>query len=137
VARGSIGNLKNLNFLIDTGAVPAVLDERIARKLHLDTQGEQIDVFTKKLQTKQAIAPDVRLGPLHAGELRAAVLDLSFEREAVGTKVDAIVGYDLLGQGPFTIDYEARKITVGPIDPLLARIPYHPDFPFAALHENL
>ena len=26
VVRGSIGNLKNLNFLIDTGAVPSVLD---------------------------------------------------------------------------------------------------------------
>jgi hypothetical protein len=133
VARGSIGHLKNLNFLVDTGAAPAVLDERIARKLHLNRQTEQIDVFTKRLQIKQAIAPEVRLGPLHAGELRVAILDLSFEREAVGTTVDAIVGYDLLGQGPFTIDYEARKIIVGPIHPSLARIPYHPDLPFAVV----
>jgi hypothetical protein len=133
VARGSVGRLKNLNFLIDTGAVPAVLDERIARKLHLNRQAEQIDLFTKKLQIKQAIAPEVRLGPLHAGELRVAILDLSFEREAVGTTVDAIVGYDLLGQGPFTIDYETKKIIVGPIDQSLARIPYHPDLPFAVV----
>ena len=35
VVRGSVGNLKNLNFLVDTGAVPSVLDERIAQKLHL------------------------------------------------------------------------------------------------------
>src|SRR4051794_30344685 len=35
VARGSIGNLKNLNFLIDTGAVPSILDRRIAKKLRL------------------------------------------------------------------------------------------------------
>ena len=87
----------------------------------------------RKLQIKQAIAPEVRLGPLHAGELRVAILDLSFEREAIGTKVDAIVGYDLLGQAPFTIDYEARKIIVGTIDPSLAKIPYHPDLPFAVV----
>jgi len=70
---------------------------------------------------------------LHAEELRVAILDISFEREAIGTSVDAIVGYDLLGQAPFTIDYEARKIIVGPIDPFLARIPYHPDLPFAVV----
>jgi hypothetical protein len=35
VARGSIGNVRNLNFVIDTGAVPSILDRRIARRLHL------------------------------------------------------------------------------------------------------
>ena len=38
VVRGSIGGLKNLNFLVDTGAVPSVVDARIARKLHLRGQ---------------------------------------------------------------------------------------------------
>lgn len=124
VAHGSVGNLKNLAFLIDTGAVPTVLDERIAHKLQLRSEGEQIDVFTKKLRTKRAIAADLRLGPLHAAELQVVILDLSFEQSAVGTRVDAIIGFDLLSQAPFTIDYESRKISVGPIDTSLTTIPY-------------
>ena len=34
VIRGSIGGLTNLNFVVDTGAVPSVVDARIALKLH-------------------------------------------------------------------------------------------------------
>jgi len=133
LVRGSIGNLQNLVFLVDTGAVPTVLDERIARRLHLQSAVEKIDVFTKMFQGKRAIAADVRLGPLRAEELPVAVLDLSFEREAVGTRVDAIVGLDLLGQSPFTFDYESKKIIFGPIDSSWATIPYHPDLPFAVV----
>jgi hypothetical protein len=133
VAHGSVGNLKNLAFLVDTGAVPTVLDERIAHELHLRSEGEQIDVFTKKLRTKRAIAADLRLGPLHAAGLQVVILDLSFEQSAVGTSVDAIVGFDLLSQAPFTIDYESRKISVGPIDPSMTSIPYRPGLPFAVV----
>ena len=49
MVRGSIGNLKNLNFLVDTGAVPSVLDERTARQLRMEMQDGQLSVFTKKL----------------------------------------------------------------------------------------
>jgi len=38
--------------------------------------------------------------------------------------VDAVVGLDLLNQNAFTIDYQSRKLTVGPIDPSLAAIQY-------------
>src|SRR6202035_1083589 len=36
VGRGSAGPLKGLNFLLDTGASPTVLDRRVAEKLQLD-----------------------------------------------------------------------------------------------------
>jgi predicted aspartyl protease len=130
VARGSVGNLKNLNFLIDTGAVPSVLDRRVAQKLHLTGTVEKLSVFTQKLETERVIAPDVNLGPFHADALPAVVRDLAFAEEALGTRVDAIVGFDFLNQSAFTIDYQSKKVTVGPIDPLLAAIPYeaHPGY---------
>jgi predicted aspartyl protease len=135
VARGSIGNLKNLNFLIDTGAVPSVLDQRVAQKLHLTGTVERLSVFTQKVETQRVITPDVNLGPFHADVLPAVVRDLSFAEESLGTRVDAIVGFDLLNQAAFTIDYQSRKIIVGPIDPSLGAIPYeaHPGYALVEL----
>ena len=124
VVRGSIGNVKNLNFLLDTGAVPSVLDQRIALKLHLTGSVERLSVFTKNLDTERVIAPDVQLGPQHVKALPVVVRDLSFAEKALGTRVDAMIGLDFLGQGPFTIDYQFKRIAFGPIDPSLVAIPY-------------
>jgi len=124
VVRGSVGNLKNLNFLVDTGAVPSVLDQRIAQKLHLSGSAEEISVFTKKVDTERAIAPDVQVGPLRAQTLPIAVQDLSFATEALGTRLDAMIGLDFLSEGPFTIDYQKKKIVFGDIDPSLTKVSY-------------
>ena len=124
VVRGSIGTAKNLNFLIDTGASPSVVDCRVARKLRLAVSSGQFSTFTQKVAVGQAIAADVRLGPFRADELRVLVHDLSALAGDLGVRVDAMVGYDFLKQGPFTIDYLSRTILFGPIDPRLETIPY-------------
>ena len=124
VVRGSIGNVNKLNFLLDTGAVPSVLDQRIAQKLHLTGSVERLSVFTKNLDTERVIAPDVQLGPQHVKALPVVVRDLSFAEKALGTRVDAMIGLDFLGQGPFTIDYQFKRIAFGPIDSSLVAIPY-------------
>ena len=124
VVHGSIGNLSNLNFLIDTGAVPSVLDRRIARKLRLAGTLGKLSVFTQKLDTEHSNAPNVQLGQLHADALPVVVRDLSFAEQALGTRVDAMIGFDFLGQSAFTIDYVSKKIVFGPIDASLAATPY-------------
>ncbi len=124
VVRGSIGNVKNLNFLIDTGAVPSVLDRRIAQKLHLTGTAAKLSVFTQVVDTERVIVPSVQLGPQHVESLPVIVRDLSFAGEALGTRVDAMIGFDFLSNGPFTIDYQSKKIVFGPIDPSLVTVPY-------------
>jgi predicted aspartyl protease len=133
VVRGSIGSAKNLNFLIDTGASPSVVDYRIARKLRLAASSGQLSTFTQRVAVDQAIAADVRLGPFRAGELRVLVHDLSVLEETLGVRVDAMVGYDFLKQGPFTIDYVSRTILFGPIDPRLETIPYVAELPYVVV----
>ena len=130
IVRGSIGNLKNLNFLVDTGAVPSVLDGRIASQLGVEMQDGQLSVLTKKLTTRHAIAPVVRLGPLQVQNLPVVVQNLAFAEDALGTRVDAMIGFDLLGQTPFTIDYRSKTIIFGPVDPSFATLPYRPGLPF-------
>jgi predicted aspartyl protease len=140
VVRGSIGNVKNLNFLIDTGAVPSVLDRRIAQKLHLTGTTEKLSVFTQRLDAERVIALSVQLGPQRADALSVVVRDLYFAttalglaaiaEKALGTRVDAMIGFDFLSQGPFSLDYQFKRIVFGPIDPSLIAIPYqaHPGY---------
>ena len=124
VVRGSIGNLHNLNFLIDTGAVPSVVDTRIARKLHLPTTRGTLSVFTQDVEIERATILNVQMGLMHANALSIDVRDLSFTEQVFGTRVDGIIGFDFMGQTAFTIDYGSRKITVGPVDPSLTALPY-------------
>ena len=130
VVRGSVGNVKNLNFLVDTGAVPSVLDKRLARKLKLTGTTQRLSVFTKGLETERVVASNVRVGPQQANVLPVVVQDLSFADEALGVRLDAMIGFDFLSQGPFTIDFESKKIVFGPIDPSLSAIQYeaHPGY---------
>lgn len=66
VVQGSIGSLNKLNFLIDTGAVPSVLDQRIARKLRLVGKEESVSVFSGSLRALRVEVADVQLGPIRA-----------------------------------------------------------------------
>jgi predicted aspartyl protease len=131
VVRGSVGNLKNLNFLVDTGAVPSVLDQRIAQRLHLTGKTERLSVFTKKVDTERAVVPKLQVGPLQTEALPVVVRDLSFVEDALGTRVDAMIGFDFLSRGPFTIDYQTKKIVFGPIDSSLTAVPYEAHLGYA------
>jgi hypothetical protein len=47
VVHGSIDGITNLNFIVDTGAVPSVLDKRLAGRLHL-ANDLSISLFTER-----------------------------------------------------------------------------------------
>jgi predicted aspartyl protease len=113
VAQGSIGKLQQLNFIIDTGAFPAVVDARIARELNLSGGHEQITVFSREVDSERVVLPEFKLGPIHAVAARAYVQDLSFAEKALGVRIDAIIGLDLLGHGGLSIDYRSKQLLFG------------------------
>jgi predicted aspartyl protease len=115
IVSGAIGALNGLRFLIDTGSNPSMVDKRIARKLGLVVQEGHFVAFGKKSRVLTAALPDIRVGPLHVRGVPAGIGDLSF----LGG-VDAIVGLDVLSRSSFSIDYETRQLTFGP---LVAREP--------------
>jgi len=125
VVHGSIGPLKNLNFFLDTGTAPSVLDSRIARKL--DLQGEastSIAVLGGRTQGGEANLPSIELGPLKRSNLQVVTTDLSFFQNSFPVRIDAIVGMDVLGQSAFVIDYSARLIRFGPTPALPVSVPF-------------
>ncbi|MBZ5670754.1 MAG: retropepsin-like domain-containing protein [Acidobacteriia bacterium] len=88
VAEGEIGSLKGLRFLIDTGAMPSVLDERIAHQLHLSGKAQSVTVFSRKIKGQGVVLPSLKFGPIQVVSLPILVRDLTFlegkERWAIG-----------------------------------------------------
>jgi hypothetical protein len=112
IVQGSIGPLDGLNLLIDTGSVPSMVDDRIARKLCLEIGEEETVVFDRKAGVLTAILSNVRVGPILTGRVLASVGDLSYLGDP---NIDAIIGLDVLLRSSFSIDYGRRVLTFGPI----------------------
>jgi hypothetical protein len=117
VVRASVGRLEKLNFIVDTGAVPSVIDKRIAGKLRLVGKADQLLVFSATLQAERVVLPDVLLGPIETGPQPVLVEDLSPFSQALGTPIDGMVGLDILGRRSFTLDYASKQITFGVAEP--------------------
>jgi hypothetical protein len=96
VVEGSIGNVQKLNFLVDTGAYPSVVDQKIAHHLGLAEQAGRVNLSSKSVQTRLVVLPSLRIGPIRVESLPVLTEDLSFFQKAIGPKVDAIVGLDVL-----------------------------------------
>jgi predicted aspartyl protease len=135
IVQGSIGGLRKCNLLIDTGVVPSVLDRRVAKKLSLAGKPEEVSVFTQSVPAQRMVLPDLRLGPIRAEAVSVLVRDLSFIEEGLGVRVDAMVGLDVLGRSDFSIDYAAKKLVFGPVEPLESAFAFQagPGFVYATL----
>jgi len=116
VAEGSAGRLRNLNFIVDTGAVPSVVDQRIARRLKLASQKDRLSVFNGSVEAERVVLPSLELGPLRAESLPVLVEDLSSLGRALGVAVDGMIGLDVLGRSNFSIDYPKKRLRFGPFD---------------------
>jgi predicted aspartyl protease len=113
VVRGAIGNQDNLNFLVDTGAVPSVVHQRLSYKLNLSGPREEISVVRQNRSVERVTLPHMRLGPLEFQSVSAVVVDLAPIEKRLGLRLDAIVGLDVLGGQNLTIDYRKCQILIG------------------------
>ena len=124
VTHGSAGPLKGLNFLLDTGASPTVLDRRLAQKLGLEERPGNLAVLNGSVAAGRTIVPSLELGPIRRDNLNVVIEDLGFIQKALPVHIDAIVGLDVLGQSPFEIDYTSREIRFGPLPLLASSLPF-------------
>ena len=123
VVHGTIGNLQNRNLVIDTGAYPSIVDHGTAKKLHLSGYTEELDAVNRTLKRTAATVPSFDVGPIHAAGVRILVDDLSAVSERFGVRIDALIGLDVLARSSFRIDYDARTMYFGPVEPLPSSAP--------------
>jgi len=129
IAEGAIGNIHKLNFLVDTGACPSVVDQKIAHALKLAEQPERVNLWNKSVQARQVVLPSLILGPVRVESIPVLTEDLSFLQKALGFKVHAIVGMDVLRKSSFTINYKAKEILFGVPESLTYSAPFETDTP--------
>jgi hypothetical protein len=125
VVRGSVGPLKDLNFLLDTGATPSVLTPRLKEKLHLVTAPMDIAVLKGTVRGETATVPSLQFGSIRKDNVAVLIQDLSFLQKGIPVRLDGIVGLDVLGQSKFVIDYAAHEIRFGPASSMSDSIPFH------------
>lgn len=111
VTKGSIGPLNGLSLLIDTGAIPSVVDVRVARKLRLQAEPSMLVAFGQSVAIQSTVLNGFRIGALQTGPVPAGVSDLSYLE---GVRIDAIVGLDVLARTSFSIDYRKRVLRFSP-----------------------
>jgi hypothetical protein len=133
VVEGAIGDVHNLNFLVDTGACPSVIDQKIARDLKLPEQPERVNLWNKSVQARQVVIPSLTLGPVRVEAIPVLTQDLSFLQKALGLKVHAIVGLDVLRKSSFTINYKAKEILFGAPESLTYSAPFETDTPIVTV----
>src|SRR5579864_7844268 len=66
LAKGSIGSLNNLTFLVDTGTSRTLMDARIAKQLRLTGVASKLTAFDRDVAVELVILPDLQLGAIHA-----------------------------------------------------------------------
>jgi hypothetical protein len=140
IVEGSIGNVQRLHFLVDTGAYPSVVDQKIAHDLGLVEQPARVNLSNTTVQTRLVTLPSLLLGPVRVEALPVLTQDLSFLRKALGYKVDAIIGLDILRKSSFTINYRTKEMLLGSAESLAFSAPFDTDVPLVTIRtrfENL
>src|SRR5215472_5244020 len=109
LVEGSIGNVQKLHFLVDTGAYPSVVDQKIAHTLGLAEKPARVTLSHSSVPTRLVVLPSLLLGPVRVESLPVLTQDLSYFQKALGYRVDAIVGMNVLRRSSFRITIERRR----------------------------
>jgi predicted aspartyl protease len=110
VVEGRVGSLEHQHLLIDTGSSPSMIDTRVSARLGLQSTARSLSVFNKNVTSQSVVLPDLQLGPLRRQNLEVMVADFSKIGVELGTRIDAVIGLDVLGATSFTVDYAKRRI---------------------------
>jgi len=124
VVKGTLGSLKQRNFLIDTGANPSAIDRRAARKLGLWGRPGKLAVYGQDIDVQRVVLPHLSVGPIEVEFLDAVVQDLSPIESHLGLRIDAIIGFDVLSRRSFAINYSSKRISFGSLETTPQMIPF-------------
>jgi predicted aspartyl protease len=110
VLDGNLGGLHHQKMLIDTGAVPSAISIRVANRLGLLGSVQELSLMNRSIEVERVRVPGVQLGAVAVEALDMVVMDLGRIELALGTRIDAVIGLDLLARRNFSLDYHRKKL---------------------------
>lgn len=129
----SIGELRDLRFLVDTAATRSVIAPwvRLALGLRsLEARDEEVTAAGGALGVPGYILPPLRIGNAVQHELRVVVLDVGNNKSWIGEKLDGILGTDFLRNYDIWINAGEGKIDFNAVS-YRARVPASSDAAYA------
>ena len=137
IVKATIGTLKNVNMILDTGTSPSAISREMGGRLKLQGEPEPLQTLNGTIQALSVILPRIQIGPLHGESIRVMVQDLSFMERSLGITLGGIAGLDILSTGSFTIDYGRRKVVFGPIAASAKAIRFETRKPFLTVKAKI
>jgi predicted aspartyl protease len=110
VVKCSVGGLRDLTAIIDTGASETVLDIALVRKLHLTAEPDSATFISQQAKVWAVSIPGLELGPIRADHLPGIAADLSSLTSELGIRPQVVIGMDVLHRSSFLIDYQSRRL---------------------------
>jgi len=119
VVQGIVNSAKRVNVLIDTGATRSIISPRLAKVLQLRTLRKKVEFIAgdRTLRTRLVHLPSLELGPIRR-PLACLVADLPLP------ELELLIGWDMLSDIAFTVDFENRFLNWAPEEALEYRIPF-------------
>ncbi|MGA9811984.1 MAG: aspartyl protease family protein [Terriglobales bacterium] len=115
IVKATVGSVKNVNLILDTGTSPTAINKVMADRLNVRGKAGLLQTLTGTTQVQSVTLPSIQIGPLHADFITGVVEDLSFLERSLGISLGGIVGLDILRSSSFAIDYRRQKIIFGPV----------------------
>ena len=110
VLDGTLGGLHHQKMLIDTGAVPSAINIRVVKRLGLLGSVQELSLMNRSIKVERVCVPGVQLGEVAVEALDMVAMDLGRIEQALATRIDAVVGLDLLARRNFSLDYRRKKL---------------------------
>jgi hypothetical protein len=137
IVKATIGTVKNVNMILDTGTSPSAISKEMGDRLKLQGDPEPLQTLDGTIQALSVILPHIQIGPLHAESVRVVVQDLSFMERSLGISLGGIAGLDILSTVSFTIDYRRRNVVFGPIAASARAIRFETQKPFLTVKAKI
>jgi predicted aspartyl protease len=110
VLEGTLAGKQHQQILIDTGAVPSAINIRVARRLGLSGPAQKLSLMNRAMQVEKVRVANVEVGTVAAEALDMVAMDLASIEQALGTRIDAVIGLDLLSRQNFSLDYRRKQL---------------------------
>lgn len=126
----SVGGVDGLTFALDTGASVSVISPRVASQLQAEAEKGHVKVWGYTKPAQVTMLPRLRIGNLNFDGLRALVMEVP---SVGGTRIDGLIGLDVLRQVSVTIDFKNRQIRFDDPQELPQSVSFYNRLPYIPL----